>query len=109
MANPRITITLDDICSVIANNVWQSYCQTAIRHSDKSESEIHTRPLATHGWDGVILWRVMYRAPHDKRQSRRHWPQQVVTACGFAHSKEDAAKDARAAVRAHTKSKEAAA
>ena len=103
MANPRITITVADIVGVIASDDWQSYCTVAVRHGDKSESEIHTRPLSGQGWGGVLVWRVMYRAPHDKRQRPVLWPRQVVTSCGFAHSKEDAEKAARAAIRAHTK------
>tara|TARA_B100001094_G_scaffold166082_1_gene160743 strand:+ start:548 stop:868 length:321 start_codon:yes stop_codon:yes gene_type:complete len=104
------TITTNDIATALAGSGWRSYCNTSIRHGDRSESEVHTRPLAGHGWEGILVWRVMYRAPHDKRQRSTLWPRQVVAACGFAHSKEDAEKAARAAVRAHTKSiKEAAA
>ena len=99
MANPRTTITIADIVGVIASDDWQSYCNTSIRHADKSESEIHTRPLANDDWDGILVWRVMYRAPHDKRQSTLFWPRQEVATCGFAHSKEDAEKAARAAIK----------
>ena len=99
MAN---TITTLDIATALAGSEWRSYCGRDIRHGDRSESEVHTRPLAGHG--GIIVWRVMYRAPHDKRQRSTLWPRQVVAACGFAHSKEAAEKAALTAVRAHTKS-----
>ena len=98
------TITTNDLAATLAGSDWQSYCTVAaVRHGDRSESEVHVKPVSGDDWDHILVWRVMYRAPHDKRRNALLWPRQVVTSCGFAHSKEDAEMAARAAIRAHTK------
>jgi len=97
------TLDIHAVANALALADWQSYCSNSIRHADKSESEIHTRPLSgesVQDWQqGVVAWRVMRRGPHDKRRAWRGWPPQVLLASGFANGMAEAEKAGRAAIK----------
>ena len=96
-------LNIHTVAHALARSDWQSYCSNNIRHVDKSESEIHTRPLAgesVQDWQqGVVVWRVMRRGPHDKRRRSLDWPPQVILASGFAYGMAEAEKAGRAAIK----------
>ena len=100
---PYRDISTHTVAHALAQSDWQSYCSTSIRHADKSESEIHTRPLAgesVQDWQqGIVVWRVMRRAPHDKRRRSLDWPPQVILASGFAYGMDMAERAGRTAIK----------